>query len=133
MRCYYPEVAARLSAALVIPDHAAVSNAIGAVSGVVSHTVEIVVTQPKTGLFRVHAPDGNMDFRDAEAAITHASERSRALAGAAAVRAGAGRPALETALHKKIAKQPGGGELLVEAVLRSTAIGRPEAAGPVEG
>jgi N-methylhydantoinase A/oxoprolinase/acetone carboxylase beta subunit len=129
---YYPEVAKRLAAALVIPEHAAVSNAIGAVSGVVSRTVEIVVTQPKIGLFRVHASDGNKDFRDAEAALAHASERSRMLAEAAAVRAGAARPVLETVLHKKTARQPGGGELLVEAVLRSTAIGRPEMAGYIE-
>ncbi|MBV8650116.1 MAG: hypothetical protein JO255_01535, partial [Alphaproteobacteria bacterium] len=131
--CYYPEVARRLSAELVIPEHAAVSNAIGAVSGVVSHAVEIVVTQSKIGLFRVHAPDGNKDFRDAESALANASERSRTLAEAAALRAGAARPVLETTLHKKTAKQPGGGELLVEAVLRSTAIGRPEAAGYIEG
>jgi N-methylhydantoinase A/oxoprolinase/acetone carboxylase beta subunit len=133
VRCYYPEVATRLSATLVIPDDAAVSNAIGAVSGIVSNTIEIVVTQPKTGLFRVHAPDGMSDFRDAEAALAHARERSRSLAGAAAVRAGAGSPVLETVLRKKIAKQPGGRELLVEAVVRSTAIGRPKAAEPVEG
>ncbi len=131
--CYYPEVAKRLSARLVIPEHAAVTNAIGAVSGVVSHTVEIVVTQSKIGLFRVHAPDGITDFRDAEAALAEAQERSRTLAEAAALRAGAARPVLETVLHKKTAKQPGGGELLVEAVLRSTAIGRPEAAGYIEG
>ncbi|MBV9522535.1 MAG: hydantoinase/oxoprolinase family protein [Alphaproteobacteria bacterium] len=128
VRGYYPEVARRLSAELIIPEHAAVSNAIGAVCGVVARTVEIVVTQSKIGLFRVHTPDGIKDFRAAEAALEHARLRSRELALEAALRSGAAQPKLETEVSKKLAERAGGDHLLVEAVVRSTAIGRPLAA-----
>jgi N-methylhydantoinase A/oxoprolinase/acetone carboxylase beta subunit len=51
---YYPEVARRLGAELSIPEHASVCNAVGAVAGVVSQTVEVLVNQPSFNLFRVH-------------------------------------------------------------------------------
>ena len=56
---YYPEVARRLGAPLSIPEHAAVCNAVGAVAGVVSQTVEILVNQPTFKVFRVHDPAGS--------------------------------------------------------------------------
>jgi N-methylhydantoinase A/oxoprolinase/acetone carboxylase beta subunit len=133
VRGYYPAVAERLQAELVIPEHAAVSNAIGAVTGIVAKSVEIVVTQSKIGLFRVHTPDGIKDFRAADAALEHARTLSRALAHAAALRSGAAQPKVETIVRKKLAQQGDGDHLLVEATVRSTAIGRPMAAHPAEG
>ncbi len=133
VRGYYPAVAERLQAELVIPEHAAVSNAIGAVTGIVAKSVEIVVTQSKIGLFRVHTPDGIKDFRAADAALRHAHELSRTLAHAAALRSGAAQLTLETVVRRKLAQQGDGDHLLVEATVRSTAIGRPMAAHPAGG
>ena len=53
---YYPDVAQRLRAELLIPEHAAVTNAIGAVAGVVMQSVEILITTPKLELYRLHGP-----------------------------------------------------------------------------
>ncbi|MFZ0497867.1 MAG: hydantoinase/oxoprolinase family protein, partial [Steroidobacteraceae bacterium] len=93
---FYPEVARRLGARLVVPEHAAVCNAVGAVVGVVSEFVDIVVNQPAWKVFRVHDPAGIRDFPEAEAAIAAAKEASRELALAAARRAGATDPHVET-------------------------------------
>jgi N-methylhydantoinase A/oxoprolinase/acetone carboxylase beta subunit len=122
---YYPEVARRLSAPLSIPEHAAVCNAVGAVAGVVSSSVEILVNQPTFNLFRVHDPAGSEDYADAEAALAHARRVSRELALAAALRAGATDPHVETSVTEKRAQGGAGADYLAEAVARSTATGRP--------
>ncbi|HUO95694.1 MAG TPA: hydantoinase/oxoprolinase family protein [Steroidobacteraceae bacterium] len=127
---YYPEVARRLGAPLSIPEHAAVCNAVGAVAGVVSQTVEVLVNQPTFKVFRVHDPAGTRDYADAEPAIEHARRLSRELALAAALRAGAIDPHVETTLTEKRAQVGGSVDYLAEAVLRSTATGRPFAGHP---
>jgi len=122
---YYPEVARRLGAQLSIPEHAAVCNAVGAVAGVVSQTVEILVNQPTFKVFRVHDPAGSEDYPDPEPALEHARRVSRELALAAALRAGAAAPHVETSVSEKLAHVGPGTEYLAEAVARSTATGRP--------
>ncbi len=122
---YYPEVARRLGTSLSIPEHAAVCNAVGAVAGVVSQTVEILVNQPTFKVFRVHDPAGSQDYADSQPALEHAQRISRALALAAALRAGAADPHVETSVIEKLAHVGPGTEYLAEAVARSTATGRP--------
>jgi N-methylhydantoinase A/oxoprolinase/acetone carboxylase beta subunit len=129
---YYPQVAERLQAELVIPDHAAVTNAIGAVAGVVMQSVEILVTTPKLELYRLHGPHGNRDFRDPDEVIAAAVALSRDLATAAAHAAGALAPELATRIQRKTADKGGGGTLLIEAAIRTTASGRPVAARAME-
>jgi hypothetical protein len=118
-------VARRLGAQLSIPEHAAVCNAVGAVAGVVSQTVEILVNQPTFKVFRVHDPSGSEDYADPEPALEHARRVSRDLALAAARRAGAADPHVVTSVAEKLAHVGGGTEYLAEAVARSTATGRP--------
>src|ERR1700719_2826052 len=122
---YYPEVARRLGAPLSIPTHAAVCNAVGAVAGVVSQTVEILVNQPTFKVFRVHDPAGNQDYEDSAPAVEHARRVSRELAVAAARRAGAADPHVETSVSEKLARSGPGVDYLAEAVARSIATGRP--------
>lgn len=128
---YYPEVARRLGAALVVPQHAAVCNAVGAAVGVVSESCEILVNQPMFKVFRVHDPAGNRDFSDPAEAIEEARRVSRTLALAAARRAGAVDPHIETSVSERRAR--GGaaedGDYLAEATVRSRATGRPAARG----
>jgi N-methylhydantoinase A/oxoprolinase/acetone carboxylase beta subunit len=122
---YYPEVARRLGAELSVPEHAAVCNAVGAVAGVVSQTVEILVNQPTFKVFRVHDPAGSQDYPDPAPALEHARRVSRELALAAARRAGAADPHVETSVSEKIAHAGPGADYLAEAVARSIATGRP--------
>ncbi len=122
---YYPEVARRLGAQLSIPEHAAVCNAVGAVAGVVSQTVEILVNQPTFKVFRVHDPAGSRDYPEPKPALEHAQRVSRALALAAARSAGAVDPHVDTSVTEKLAHVGAGADYLAEAVARSTATGRP--------
>src|SRR5262249_57311958 len=124
---YYPQIARRLGARLLIPPHAAVCNAVGAVAGVVSETCEVLVNQPALNLFRVHDPAGHCDYTAASEAIEHARRVSRELALAAARRAGASDPHLETSVSERRARAGPNSEVdyLAAAVVRSRATGRP--------
>lgn len=126
---YYGEVARRLGAPLSIPEHAPVCNAVGAVAGVVSQTVEILVNQTSFKVFRVHDPAGSRDYSDAPDALAHARRVSGELAFAAALRAGAAEPHVETSVSEKLAHVGPGAEYLAEAIARSTATGRPRVGG----
>ena len=75
VEAYYPDVARRLGTALSIPEHASVCNAVGAVAGVVSQSVEILVNQPSFNVFRVHDPAGSQDYPDSKPALDHARAR----------------------------------------------------------
>ncbi len=122
---YYPEVARRLGTPLSIPMHASVCNAVGAVAGVVSQTIEILVNQPTFKVFRVHDPSGSRDYPEPEPALEHAHRISRLLALDAARRAGAADPHVETEVKEKRAQVGPGTDYLAEALVRSTAVGRP--------
>jgi N-methylhydantoinase A/oxoprolinase/acetone carboxylase beta subunit len=122
---FYGEVAHRLDARLVVPEHAAVCNAVGAVVGVVSETVDVLVNQPEFKLFRVHDPAGIRDFADPDEAIGLAKSVSRELALAAARRGGAVDPHLETSVLERRASSQSGDDYLAEAIVRSRATGRP--------
>jgi len=122
---FYPEVAHRLGARLVVPEHAAVCNAVGAVVGVVSETADILVNQPQWKVFRVHDPAGIRDFAEPEAALAAAQAVSRELALAAARRAGAMDPHVETTVIERRAASQSGDDYLAEATVRSRATGRP--------
>ena len=121
---YYPEVARRVGTTLSIPEHAAVCNAVGAVAGVVSQTVDIVVNQPSFSVFRVHDPAGSRDFDTPELAIDYAREVSQELALAAARRAGATDPHVETVVSEHRAHM-GAADYMAEARVRAIATGRP--------
>jgi N-methylhydantoinase A/oxoprolinase/acetone carboxylase beta subunit len=124
---YYEEVARRLTAHLVLPEHGAVCNAVGAVAGVVSETSEILVNQPTFNVFRVHDPAGIRDYAESLGAIKDATRVSRELALAAAQRAGAIDPHVETSVIERRAAADSGLDYLAEATVRSRATGRPAA------
>ena len=125
VEAYYPEVARRLGVQLSIPKHAAVCNAVGAVAGVVSQSVEILVNQPSFNVFRVHDPAGSQDYKDSQPALDHAERVARALALGAARRAGAADPHVDTIVTARRAQVGPGTDYLAEAIVCSTAVGRP--------
>ena len=66
---YYPAVATRLGCDMILPEHAGVANAIGAVVGQVSVRRSGVVTSPAEGKYRVHLASGPEDHPSPEAAM----------------------------------------------------------------
>ncbi|MGX0903738.1 N-methylhydantoinase A/oxoprolinase/acetone carboxylase beta subunit [Roseovarius sp. MBR-79] len=86
---YYPAVGQRLGCEMIVPDHAGVANAIGAVVGRVTIRRAGIVTSPAEGKFRVHLEGGPEDFAGSEAAMAALETALAAGAREAAVAAGA--------------------------------------------
>ncbi len=67
---YYPAVGERLHCRMILPEHAGVANAIGAVVGRLTLRRSGTVTSPAEGRFRVHLEDGPQDFSNSQQALT---------------------------------------------------------------
>lgn len=66
---YYPAVGERLKCTMLLPQHAGVANAIGAVVGRVIMRRSGSVTSPAEGKFRVHLESGPEDYSASEEAL----------------------------------------------------------------
>ena len=122
---YYPEVARRLGTRLVIPPHAGVCNAVGAVAGGIMQSVSALITAPNEGLFRVHLPIGNADFTDLDRAAAHALAGASALATSKARTAGAADIELRQHRADKVHRDPSGLQIFIESRIEVAAFGRP--------
>ncbi len=121
---YYPAIAGMLSVEVVIPAHADVANAVGAVVGQVRETVAVFITSPEEGIFMIAGGGDNLRLIDETQAFNVA--RNRALDGAlkAAGQSGADEPVV--VMTEEIdAPEVEGRPKLVEARFIAVASGRP--------
>lgn len=124
---YYGAVGDRLGCRMILPEHAGVANAIGAVVGQISQRATGLVTSPGEGRFTIHLPEGLTSYNDRdsalealEAALTlEATTRARA-AGAEDLRLTASRDIREAEVE--------GRSMFIEATVTVTASGRPRVA-----
>ena len=117
----------RLGCEMILPEHAGVANAIGAVVGQVSQRAQGLVSSPGEGRFTAHLPDGLQTFTSRDAAlealetalVAEATARAQA-AGAADLRVTATRDIREAQVE--------GNPMFIEATVTVTASGRPRVA-----
>jgi len=124
---YYPAVGERLNTAMILPEHAGVANAIGAVVGQVTFRRSGTVTAPSEGKFRVHLEQGPEDFRDSETAMTRLEAVLRLEAEAEARSAGAAEIRMICTRDIRRADVEAR-DLFIEAILTVEASGRPRVA-----
>jgi N-methylhydantoinase A/oxoprolinase/acetone carboxylase beta subunit len=124
---YYGAVGDLLGCQMILPDHAGVANAIGAVVGQVSQRATGTVTSPSEGRFAVHFPHGIEVFTDRDTALTALQDALTAEASSRALRAGAVDLHL-TATRDIREADVEGRSMFIEAVLSVTASGRPRVA-----
>jgi len=124
---YYPAVGARLGCEMILPEHAGVANAIGAVVGRVTIRRSGTVTAPAEGRFRVHLGTGPQDFGDPETAMAtlEAALATEARAGAEA--AGAADIHVRAAREVKTVESEAR-SVFLEAAITVEASGRPRIA-----
>ena len=118
--------AARLHAELVVPPHADVANAVGAVVGSVKGQAHALITEPDAGRFRVHTDKGIVDFDGLEKAAAHAESLVRDLARQRAIEQGAADIDTSVDRQDNIFKAPAGGTVFIESHIIATAAGRPD-------
>jgi len=124
---YYGAVGDRLGCPMILPEHAGVANAIGAVAGQVSQRAAGTVSSPSEGRFVAHLASGLQSFSSADAAlqaledalVAEASDRARA-AGAVDLRLVVDRDIRQVEIE--------GRQMFIEARVTATASGRPRVA-----
>jgi N-methylhydantoinase A/oxoprolinase/acetone carboxylase beta subunit len=124
---YYVAVGKRLNTKMILPEHAGVANALGAVVGQISMRLSGTITSPSEGRFRVHFTDGPQDYSSADAALdaletdlkSRATDQARQ-AGAEDVRVTTERDIRQSDVE--------GRAVFVEAEIRVAASGRPRIA-----
>jgi hypothetical protein len=110
---------------LVMPPHADVANAVGAVLGQVAQRVHLTVTQPVRGTYRVFGPNGPHDFANLDDALALARSQAAALALQRAHDAGASAPTVSFSQEDNAVTNDIDGHLFFEARITATASGAP--------
>lgn len=126
-RAYYGAVGDRLRTRMLVPVHADVANAIGAVVGQVQMQAQGSVTSPGAGVFRVHLPDQVHNYTSRKTALAALIDALSVQATAAARAAGVD----DVTLHvvQDIAEVAVEGQpMFIEAKVKVTAQGRPRIA-----
>lgn len=127
VEAYMPRVADQLSTELVIPPHAEVANAVGAVTGSVVQQIRVTI-QPLNGdAFRLHLPDGVHDFSTLAESVSYAEEAMSERVEAMAREAGARHVLVRVERQDKTAPVRGD-RIYLGTELTFTAVGRPRLA-----
>ena len=124
---YYPAVGKALGARMILPEHAGVANAIGAVVGRVTMRESGTISSPSEGRYRVHLLTGPQDFTDEKSALDMLEKTLREKSVADAQAAGAADIQVSVIRDIQTAGVEGR-EVFIEAVLTVEATGRPRVA-----
>jgi N-methylhydantoinase A/oxoprolinase/acetone carboxylase beta subunit len=135
VEAYMPRVAQRLNTRLIIPPHAEVANAVGAVAGGVVQRQRVLITPLEPGLgsgyaVRLHLPEGVHDFHEVETAVAYARKRMEGWMADLARQVGAAQVEVQMAREDRTVpvKSGWGDQLYLGSELIFTAAGRPSPA-----
>ncbi|MFN2289889.1 MAG: hydantoinase/oxoprolinase N-terminal domain-containing protein [Anaerolineae bacterium] len=131
VEAYMPRVADTLRTRLIIPPHAEVANAVGAVAGSVVQRQRVIIEPVEAeDTLRLHLPQGLSDFHDLEQAVAWAQQQMIPWLEAQARQAGAAQVKVEmTRQDARVAARAGWGDhIYIGTELIFTAVGRPSPA-----
>lgn len=124
---YYGAVGDRLGCEMILPEHAGVANAIGAVVGQVSQRASGLVSSPGEGRFTAHLAGGLKTFNSREEAL--AAMEAAVVAEAGALARAAGAADVRVVVQREVKEaQVEGQSMFIEATVSATASGRPRVA-----
>ena len=124
---YYGAVGERLGCRMILPEHAGVANAIGAVVGQISQRVSGQITSPSEGRYTLHLPEGLRNLPDRDAALAEMEAHLTREASARARQSGAEDLRI-TVVRDIRSAEVEGQTMFIEAVVTVTASGRPRVA-----
>jgi N-methylhydantoinase A/oxoprolinase/acetone carboxylase beta subunit len=128
---YMPRVAEHLNTELIIPDHADVANAVGAVAGGVIQRLQVLI-RPSCDdqRVRLHRPEAVLDFPTVEQGVAYAEQIVMTELLALARWAGASDIETHTTREDQYALAKGGwnDQVYLGTELTFTAVGRPSLA-----
>lgn len=109
-----PHVSKHLDAEIVIPEHADVANAIGAIGSEVVVREEILIRPGHSSNYVLHGTEERIEFNDLEKATDRAVEISRARALKRAIEAGAIAPEVTVSRGDRAGSVSDGGHIFLE-------------------
>jgi N-methylhydantoinase A/oxoprolinase/acetone carboxylase beta subunit len=131
VEAYLPRVAKQLRTELVIPRHAEVANAVGAVAGGVVQQLRVMIRPLNADQhFRLHLPDGVRDFSTVEESVAYAQKVVPVQLKALARQAGASQVEVQMSrVDRDVPVAVGWGQrVYLGTELTFTAVGRPSPA-----
>lgn len=132
VQAYMPAMARKLGTKLIIPEHAAVANALGAVVGGVVQQIRVLIhpMDEDDAQFRVHLPGSVQDFPSLEESVTFAETTVPRHLEVMARQAGADQVEVKLVREDRTAPVKGnlGNDIYLSTVLTFTAVGRPSLA-----
>jgi len=120
--------AERLGTRGIVPPHADVANAIGAITSSVTIRRQVEIVPNDQGRYTVEGLADAPVFAELEAAQSHAVDRLRAEVLAAALANGTSQRRMEIAIRDRVATVTDGGQIFIGRVLEATLTGRPDLA-----
>jgi len=124
--CFVPGAAKLLHAEFVIPQHADVANAIGAITGSISLHRRVTISVNEEGLFRLGGVPDAPAFKRIEDATAHGKNCLHRLLDDLARKAGAVSPQVRIEIHDSSAPAAGGEIIFIERVIEGWACGQPD-------
>ncbi|NIV36812.1 MAG: hypothetical protein GWN58_47470 [Anaerolineae bacterium] len=131
VEAYMPRVAQRLHTRLIIPPHAEVANAVGAVAGGVVQRYRVLISPIEDGeALRVHLPHGVRDLSSLDEAVAHAEEEMDGWIRSQARQAGAVQVEvqMERQDREALVSSGWGDQIYLGTELTFIAVGRPSPA-----
>jgi N-methylhydantoinase A/oxoprolinase/acetone carboxylase beta subunit len=127
-------MAKKFGAELLLPEHSEVGNAVGAVTGSIAETLDILIRPKTTGAddppCTAFSSLGKKEFDSITDALKFADSDGRAYVSEQARKAGAEYVDVKRDIHEKRYEIGGGlgngGEVLLEIEVRITAVGKPK-------
>ena len=123
---FFPAVAEHLGAEVVIPQHAEVASAIGAIASEVVVRERAVVRPGEIANYVVHARSGRTEYEDLHAAVESAKRTTASLAQERAHQSGTAASDVKHRVDERRAFSAEGEEVLIEVLIEATVSGRPE-------
>jgi N-methylhydantoinase A/oxoprolinase/acetone carboxylase beta subunit len=136
VEAYLPRTSRQLNTELIIPDHAGVANAVGAVAGGVVQQMHVMIRPlDAEAAFRVHLPDGVHDFETLAESVAYAQQVAPGQLERLARQAGADQIELKVVRRDRTVPVKGGwgDEIYLGTDLVFTAVGRPSLARDRKG
>lgn len=124
--CFVPGAARLLHARAVIPEHADVANAIGAITGVVSLRRRVTVSVNEQGVFRLGGVPDAPAFARIEDAGAFAEDYLRGVLEDLARKAGAATPQVRVATRDSTARASTGETIFIGRIIEGWAYGQPD-------
>ncbi len=122
-RSFYPPIENIMQSKVIVPEHAEVANAVGAITGVVKQSVQLTISPVSAKRVLVHAPTEQKEFDELEPAAEWATALATELVLSKAEQAGGKQLQVAVDRHDNIVEQQGQ-TTFFESTIIATATGR---------